>query len=51
MTEEKDQPTETPSGQKFFDNLFLLAALSILISLVVYNIWGIIELFTRQPLP
>jgi hypothetical protein len=51
MTEEENQPTETPAGQKFFDNLFLLAALSILISLAAYNIWGIIELFTRPPLP
>lgn len=51
MTEEKDPPTEPNAGQKFFDNLYLLAALSFVISLVVYNIWGIVELFTRQPLP
>jgi len=49
--EEKDQTTEPNAGQKFFDNLFLLAALSIVISVVLYNVWGIIELFTRQPLP
>ena len=51
MTEEKDQSTEPHAGQKFFDNLFLLTALSIVISLVLYNIWGIVELFTRQPIP
>ena len=31
-------------GQKLFDNIWLLFALSLLISTVVYNVWGIIDL-------
>lgn len=48
---EKDQPTDVPRGQKFFDNLYLLLAISILISTAFYNIWGIIELFSQPVLP
>jgi hypothetical protein len=51
MAEEKQESTEPNAGQKFFDNIFLLAAISIAISLAIYNIWGIVELFTRQPMP
>ena len=49
--EKKVQPTQVPPGQKFFDNIFLLLALSLLISFALYNVWGIIELFTRPVLP
>lgn len=33
-----------PKGQKFFDNIWLLFALSLLISTLIYNVWGIINL-------
>lgn len=31
-------------GQKFFDNIWLLFVLSLLISTLIYNVWGIIDL-------
>ncbi len=36
-----------PSGQKLFDNYFLWLILSFLISGVLYNTWGLFEIFTR----
>lgn len=52
MEEEKqDASAPVPAGQKFFDHLFLLLALSILISTALYNVWGIVELMTRPALP
>lgn len=41
-----DQPI--PAGQRWFDNIFLLLVLSILISGLIYNAWGLIELFARR---
>jgi len=35
-----------PAGQKFFDNMWLWLILSFLISGVLYNAWGLIEIFT-----
>ncbi len=34
-----------PTGQQWFDRIFLLLVLSILISGLAYNAWGLIELF------
>jgi hypothetical protein len=48
-TEEEKQDTEIPAGQKFFDNYFLLLIISILISGLLYNAWGLIELL-RGPI-
>jgi len=33
-----------PQGQKWFDNIWLLFVLSLLISTLIYNVWGIIDL-------
>ena len=51
MAEHKDmesgsQPEleEIPRGQKFFDNIWLWFVLSLLISIVLYNTWGMFEL-------
>ncbi|WP_420628062.1 hypothetical protein [Candidatus Leptofilum sp.] len=44
----KDQEAESqeiPKGQIWFDKIFLLLALSIAISGLVYNAWGLWELF------
>ena len=40
---EKDEK-EATKWQKIFDNIWLLFVLSLLISGVLYNVWGIIDL-------
>lgn len=35
-----------PAGQKLFDNMFLWLILSFLISGLIYNAWGLFEVFT-----
>ncbi len=44
--EEHDQEGQgpVPKGQFFFDNLLWLFVISLLLSLVIYNAWGLIEL-------
>jgi hypothetical protein len=48
MAEEEhhEEQQEIPRGQKFMDNLFWLFILSVVISLVVYNAWGLIEILS-----
>lgn len=41
---EKEE-TEVPKGQIWFDKTFLLLALSILITGLIYTGWGLLELF------
>jgi len=46
---EPSPPNETapiPTGQKLFDNIFLWLILSFLITGLIYNAWGLIEIFT-----
>ncbi len=38
-------PEPIPSGQEWFDRIFLLLILSIALSGLFYNVWGMIELF------
>lgn len=40
---EKEQ-ARIPLGQVIFDELFLLFLLSLVISFVVYNVWGLMDL-------
>jgi hypothetical protein len=40
--ERENEPV--PQGQKWFDNIWLLFVLSLLISTLIYNVWGIIDL-------
>ena len=47
MEESSEQPEpqeEIPRGQKFMDNIWLLLFISLVISLVVYNGWGLLNL-------
>ena len=37
---------EIPRGQKFFDNIWLLLLISLGISLLFYNAWGIANLLS-----
>ena len=44
-----NSPSESapiPAGQKLFDNMFLWLVLSLLISGLIYNAWGLFEVFT-----
>lgn len=45
--EKEDKPIS--QGQKIFDNIWLLFILSLLISTLIYNVWGIVDLM-RVPL-
>lgn len=51
---QEEQPQEgqqeIPKGQKFFDNLLWLFILSLVISFVIYNAWGLIEIM-NTPVP
>ncbi|MEZ4862505.1 MAG: hypothetical protein R3C14_14420 [Caldilineaceae bacterium] len=42
--------TPIPAGQKLFDNMFLWLILSLLISGLLYNAWGLIEVFSAPGL-
>ena len=42
---EHSEEEELPSGQAWFDNIFLWLILSILLSGLMYNVWGLLELF------
>ena len=42
---QQDESQEVPQGQIWFDKIFLLLALSILITGLIYNAWGLWELF------
>ena len=45
MAEKDKQANEpVPQGQKIFDNVWLLFLLSLLISTLIYNVWGIVDL-------
>ncbi|HEY9514714.1 MAG TPA: hypothetical protein VIQ74_03460 [Gemmatimonadaceae bacterium] len=54
MESPQNGPAEqVPLGQRFFDNIFLLFALGILVTGVVYVAWGLWEILTlpMSPLP
>jgi hypothetical protein len=46
---EKHENEPIPQGQKIFDNIWLLFLLSLLISGVIYNAWGIMNLMSVKP--
>lgn len=39
-------PEEVPVGQRFFDNMFLLLALGLLVMFVFFTGWGMYEITT-----
>jgi len=52
MTKKEDQKKEPiPQGQVVFDNIWLLFLLSLLISGLIYNVWGIVDLINVPPMP
>ena len=48
---EKHENDPVPQGQKWFDNIWLLFLLSLLISTLIYNVWGILDLMGVPPAP
>ncbi len=45
MSEQKEQqPERIPVGQAIFDEVFLLFLASLVISFILYNVWGLLEL-------
>lgn len=40
----QEQEEKIPLGQVVFDHLFLLFLLSLVLSFVLYNVWGLMEL-------
>ena len=52
MTEKDEKENEAASKwQKVFDNIWLLFLLSLLISGMIYNAWGIYDLLNVPPAP
>ena len=56
MQNRSDAPTPespVPLGQRLFDNVFLLLAAGLLIMLLLYTGWGLVEIASLQhaPLP
>ena len=48
---EKQEDPEAAKWQAIFDNIWLLFVLSLLISGLIYNVWGIIDLLGVPPAP
>ena len=52
MSKKEKQENEPVSPwQKVFDNVWLLFLLSLLISGVIYNAWGLMNLMSVKPVP
>ncbi len=47
----KQEPERIPLGQVLFDQIFLLFMLSLVISFVLYNLWGLMELLNLPVAP
>ncbi len=45
---EEKKEERIPIGQVFFDNVFLLFLLSLVLSFIIYNLWGLLDLL-RTP--
>ena len=42
-------PEQVPAGQRFFDNIFLLLALGLLVMFVFFTGWGMYEIMSLPP--
>jgi len=51
MSHTRDTLEKIPMMQKLLDNPFLLLFLGVLIPMVVYTLWGIIDILTIPPAP
>jgi hypothetical protein len=48
---EGQESEEITAGQKFYDNIWLLMALGIVLPTLVFTVWGLYEVFTLPYLP
>lgn len=48
---ENEENRPVPQAQKWFDHVWLLFLMSLLISTAIYNVWGIIDLLGVPPAP
>jgi hypothetical protein len=46
MEPDRKEEEQVPFGQIVFDELFLFFMLSLVISFVVYNVWGLMDLLS-----
>lgn len=44
--DDPETPERPPLGQRFYDNVFLLLALGLVVMFVVYTGWGLWEIMT-----
>lgn len=51
MSDSRNDDEPTPVVQKLLDNPFLLLLLGVLIPMVVYTLWGIIDILSIPPAP
>lgn len=49
--EQQQEPEPIPLGQTIFDEVFLWFLLSLVISFVLYNVWGLMDLLRTPVLP
>lgn len=49
--EEQPESKEIPSGQIWFDRIFLWFVVSLLITGVMYTVWGLYQVFNLPPAP
>ena len=49
MAKKEKENEPVPQGQKVFDNVWLLFLLSLIISGIIYNVWGIMNLMSVKP--
>ncbi len=45
----KSKKDEIPAGQALYDNIFLWLVISILITGILYTVWGLIEVLGIPP--
>ena len=46
MSDHDDENDPVPMMQKLLDNPFLLLFLGVLVPMVLYNLWGVIDILT-----
>jgi hypothetical protein len=46
MSEHDDENDQVPFMQKLLDNPFILLFLGVLIPMLLYNLWGVIDILT-----
>lgn len=48
---EKREDGPIPAGQRFYDNIFLLLVLGVVVPTLIYTVWGLLEIMYIPRLP